>query len=171
MAEPSARAGGGDAGILALHHAAVNVSDWDASMRFYRDLLGLPLRGTGEADGELLETALDRPGVRLRWAMFAVGDQHLELIQYREPRPGRVAGSSTDAGATHLALRVADVEAAHAELAARGVRFLGRPVRYTEPVPVGGAFVYALDPDGVVIELIEDVAGTPSDPPPDEADG
>jgi hypothetical protein len=43
-------------------------------------------------------------------------------------------------------------------LSGRGVPFLGPPVRYRDPVPVGGAFAYALDPNGVVLEFIEDVA-------------
>ena len=145
-------------GILGLHHAAINVSDWDASLRFYRDTLGLTLLGSGEASGDLMERALDRAGVRLRWAMFALGGQHLELIQYVEPVPGRPTGATSDAGATHIAFRVRDVDEAYRDLLARGVRFLGEPVRYAEPVPVGGAFVYALDPDGVLLELIEDVA-------------
>jgi catechol 2,3-dioxygenase-like lactoylglutathione lyase family enzyme len=145
-------------GIRGLHHGAINAVDWDASVAFYRDVLGLPLLGTGEASGELMETALSRPGVRLRWAMFAVGDQHFELIGYLEPPAGRVLGESWDGGATHLAFKVRDVDEAYRDLSARGVRFLGEPVRYHEPVPVGGAFAYALDPSGVLLEFIEDVA-------------
>jgi lactoylglutathione lyase len=145
-------------GISGLHHGAVNAVDWDASIAFYRDVLGLPLLGTGEAFGDLMETALGRPGVRLRWAMFAVGDQHFELISYLDPPAGRVRGDTWDGGATHLAFKVRDVEEAYRDLSARGVRFLGAPVRYSEPVPVGGAFAYALDPSGVLLEFIEDVA-------------
>jgi catechol 2,3-dioxygenase-like lactoylglutathione lyase family enzyme len=145
-------------GIRGLHHGAVNAVDWDASLAFYRDTLGLPLLGTGEASGDVLETALSRSGVRLRWAMFAVGDQHFELIGYLDPPAGRVQGETTDGGATHLAFKVHDVDEAYRDLSARGVRFLGEPVRYSEPVPVGGAFAYALDPNGVLLEFIEDVA-------------
>ncbi len=146
---------------MGLHHAAINVSDWDVSLRFYRDALGLQLLGSGDASGDLMERAIGRPGVRLRWAMLALGRQHLELIQYQEPAPGSVSGSATDAGATHIAIKVRDVDLAYRDLSARGVQFLGEPVRYDEQVPVGGAFAYALDPDGVVLEFIEDIADRP----------
>jgi catechol 2,3-dioxygenase-like lactoylglutathione lyase family enzyme len=149
---------GVNGGIRGLHHGAINAVDWEASVAFYRDILGLTLLGTGEASGELMETALGRSGVRLRWAMFAVGDQHFELIGYLEPPAGRVEGETWDGGATHLAFKVRDVDEAYRDLSARGVRFLGEPVRYREPVPVGGAFAYALDPSGVLLEFIEDVA-------------
>jgi glyoxylase I family protein len=145
-------------GVVGLHHAAINVSDWEVSLGFYRDVLGLELLGSGEAGGELMERALDRRGVRLRWAMLALGAQHLELIQYLEPLAGTTMGETHDAGATHIAFKVRDVDEAFRDLSARGVRFLGEPVRYAEPVPVGGAFAYAVDPDGVLLEFIEDVA-------------
>ena len=48
-------------GIRGLHHGAINAIDWEASVAFYRDVLGLPLLGTGEASGELMETALSAP--------------------------------------------------------------------------------------------------------------
>jgi catechol 2,3-dioxygenase-like lactoylglutathione lyase family enzyme len=145
-------------GIRGLHHGAINAVDWEASLAFYRDTLGLELLGSGEASGDIMETALGRPGVRLRWAMFAVGDAHFELIGYVDPPAGRVTGHPWDGGATHLAFKVDDVDEAYRDLSARGVHFLGEPVRYAEPVPVGGAFAYALDPSGVVLEFIEDVA-------------
>ena len=114
-------------GIQGLHHGSINVVDWEASVSFYRDVLGLALLGTGEASGELMETALSRPGVRLRWAMFAVGDRHLELIQYVEPPAGRVTGETWDAGATHLAFKVRDVDEAYRDLSARGLSVLFYP--------------------------------------------
>ncbi|CAN5776631.1 hypothetical protein BH23CHL8_BH23CHL8_10240 [soil metagenome] len=144
-------------GISGLHHGAVNAVDWEASLAFYRDALGLRLLGTGEASGPLMEAATGRPGIRLRWAMFEVGAQHFELIQYLDPPPGPAAGATHDGGATHLAFKVKDVDEAYRDLSARGVRFIGTPVRYSDPVPVGGAFAYALDPSGVLLEFIEDV--------------
>jgi len=150
-------------GIVGLHHGAVNARDWDESLAFYRDIIGLELLGSGVADGDLMERATGRPDVRLRWAMFRVGDQHFELIQYFSPAPGESAGERHDAGATHLAFKVRDVDVAHRCLSARGVRFVGEPVRYADPVPVGGAFAYAVDPNGVLLEFIEDVRDADAD--------
>jgi lactoylglutathione lyase len=151
-----------DNGPLGLHHAAVNVVDWDASITFYRDVLGFELIGGGTAHGAEIERATRTPNVRLRYAMFRVGEQHFELIEYLEPTPGRMIGAHHDGGQAHIAFKVRDVEATYTELAARGVQFLSRPVRFEEPVPVGGAFVYTIDPNGVMLEFIEDVNYSPA---------
>ena len=147
-------------GIVGLHHAAVNAADWDVSLHYYRHVLGFELLDTGEASGARMEAATGYPNVRLRWAMFRVGDAHLEMIQYLEPSPGALAGRRHDSGATHIAFKVRDIDAAFRDLSDRGVHFIADPVRFTDPVPVGGAFAYALDPNGVLLEFIEDVAET-----------
>lgn len=144
-------------GIVGLHHGAVNVVDWDASVSFYRDTLGFELLNDGEAAGPEMDKATDFRNVRLRYAMFRVGRQHFELIQYLTPRPGYVSGKRHDAGATHLAFKVRDIDEAYRQLLQLGVEFIAPPVRFREYVPVGGAFAYALDPNGVLLEFIEDV--------------
>jgi catechol 2,3-dioxygenase-like lactoylglutathione lyase family enzyme len=150
-------------GIVGLHHGAVNVRDWSASLAFYRDVLGLELLNEGEALGSEMDQATGYPGVRLRYAMFRVGRQHFELIQYLEPAPGVASGQHHDTGATHIAFKVRDIDLAYAELSSKGVAFLGPPARFREYVPVGGAFAYALDPNGVLLEFIEDVHLPPGD--------
>jgi lactoylglutathione lyase len=54
-------------------------------------------------------------------------------------------------GVAHFGLRVADVDAAVAELAAAGVRVLSEPVRE----PSGLTYAYFAAPDGVVVELTQ----------------
>lgn len=144
-------------GIVGLHHGAINVSDWNVSVQFYREVLGLELLNEGEATGAEMDQATLFGQVRMRYAMFRVGRQHFELIQYLSPVPGSVSGERQDSGSTHLAFKVRNVDAAYRDLSARGVHFLSEPVRFREYVPVGGAFAYALDPNGVLLEFIEDV--------------
>src|SRR5687768_17852532 len=67
--------------ITGLHHAAVNVSDWDRSIRFYRDVLGLELVfGDGDASGAGLDENTRLDGVHLRFGMFRCGSDFFELI-------------------------------------------------------------------------------------------
>jgi catechol 2,3-dioxygenase-like lactoylglutathione lyase family enzyme len=54
-------------------------------------------------------------------------------------------------GVAHFGLRVADVDAAIAELSASGVRVLGETVRE----PSGLTYAYVAAPDGVVVELTQ----------------
>ena len=143
--------------ITGLHHAAVNVSDWDRSIRFYRDLLGLELVfDDGDATGAGLDENTRLDGVHLRFGMFRCGPDYFELIQYHEPPPAPAAGTLNDTGKTHLCFRVPDIEAAYAELSARGVVFNGTPIHIDSGPLAGCAFAYFHDPDGVLLEIFED---------------
>jgi catechol 2,3-dioxygenase-like lactoylglutathione lyase family enzyme len=143
--------------IKGMHHAAVNVSDWDRSVAFYRDVLGLELVfQDGDASGSQLDENTGLHDVHLRFGMFRAGDAYFELIQYHRPSPGPNDGAINDTGRTHLCFRVDDIEAAYADLSARGVRFNGRPLHITSGPLDGCAFAYFLDPDGVLLEIFED---------------
>ncbi len=140
-----------------LDHVSVTCADLERSIAFYRDVLGLPLLGRGEAAERELSTLTGLEGVRLRWAELDLGrGQVLELVEYLHPR-GRVLEPRVhDPGAGHLALAVEDIEAAHARLVAAGARVRSEPVRLTEEGDWNGVRVlYASDPDGATVELLE----------------
>jgi catechol 2,3-dioxygenase-like lactoylglutathione lyase family enzyme len=79
-----------------------------------------------------------------------------EFTQYAHPVPGPNDGALYDTGRTHICFRVDDIEAAYAELTARGVVFNGRPVHIDSGPLIGCAFAYFHDPDGVLLEILED---------------
>ena len=54
-------------------------------------------------------------------------------------------------GVAHFGLRVADVDAAIAELSAAGVRILSQPIQEES----GLTYAYIAAPDGVVVELTQ----------------
>lgn len=113
--------------VLELNHVALDVGDVAASVRFYRDGLGLP--------------ELPRPDFGFPGAWFRLGArQELHLIGNRDRPVGERAG--------HYALQVTDIEAAAARLRAAGVDFRG-----PKPRPDGAYQIFLSDPDGNVIEL------------------
>lgn len=113
--------------VRELNHVALDVSDVPASVRFYRDVLGLP--------------ELPRPDFGFPGAWFRLGvTQELHLIGQRDRPVGQRAG--------HFALLVSDSDAAAARLRAAGVEFRG-----PKPRPDGAMQVFTHDPDGNVIEL------------------
>ena len=81
------------------HHIAIQTKDWDASLRLYRDVLGMPV----VAEGGTPER---------RILLLDMGDGcHMELFA---PRPGS-ADSATQAGQgplTHIALTATDTRQA-----------------------------------------------------------
>lgn len=115
--------------IRELNHVALDVSDVAASVRFYRDVLGLP--------------ELPRPDFGFPGAWFRVGvTQELHLIGHRDRAVGQRAG--------HFALLVSDIDGAAARLRAAGTEFRG-----PKPRPDGVKQIFLPDPDGNMIELCE----------------
>lgn len=109
---------------LGIHHVSINVTDVDAAIAFYTDVLGLTVRD-------------DRPDFGFPGAWLSVGDQQIHLIG--APAPQNLG--------QHLAIWVADLDAAIAELRARGVEV-------TDASPVGASLqAFLVDPSGNAVEL------------------
>jgi catechol 2,3-dioxygenase-like lactoylglutathione lyase family enzyme len=115
--------------IRELNHVLLRVADLDASVRFYRDILGL--------------RPLPRPAFDFAGAWFALGRQELHLAANAIPPPGARTHH-------HFALWVDDPVAARRELEARGWTNLRGPA----PRPDGVTQLFVTDPDGYVIELM-----------------
>ncbi|MBN9621871.1 MAG: VOC family protein, partial [Actinobacteria bacterium] len=152
-----ARLGGAGVQVLGLDHASVTCADLDRSLAFYTGLLGIRLMDRGEDDGPELQTISGQPVARVRWADLELGDGRvLELIEFERPRVEPVAAGNLYPGQGHISLRVADAGVAHAELARAGVEVRSAPVELGEDGFWGGCrCFYAVDPDGMTVELIE----------------
>lgn len=109
---------------VAIHHVSVNVPDVAAGVAFYTDVLG----GTQRAD---------RPDLGIGGAWIDLGAQQVHLLE--APVPPSLG--------QHFAIRVRDLDAAVAELRAKGVQV-------GDPSPVGAnRQTFVTDPAGNVIEL------------------
>ncbi|OHD19493.1 MAG: methylmalonyl-CoA epimerase [Spirochaetes bacterium GWD1_61_31] len=125
-----------------IDHIGIAVANLDETLKVYTDILGLTLHGT--------ETVADQ---KVRVAFLPVGDTEIELLESTEP-DGPIAKfiEAKGQGLQHIAFRVDDIEAALAELKAKGVRLIDEKPRYG----AGGAKIAFLHPkstNGVLIEL------------------
>jgi catechol 2,3-dioxygenase-like lactoylglutathione lyase family enzyme len=141
-----------------MSHAGILVGSLDASMAFYRDILGFRETWRGSRDGKTLD-----------WVNLRVpdGDDYIEFMLYGElPAAGKRGNQH------HLCLVVPDIEAASALVRARAAK-----AGYTQPVETRTGInrkrqLNLFDPDGTRSELMEPgtVDGTPtpssSAPPP-----
>jgi glyoxylase I family protein len=132
---------------------AIICSNFEESLRFYRDLLGLEVAleiriPESTARGAGLAPAAFRQ-VRLR-----AGETLIKLVEIPSPPPPR--GRDFAAGVRWLTLIVEDVPATVARLQARGVAFLSQPVA----APDAKHVVCAAAPDGLLIEFVQLLDGS-----------
>jgi catechol 2,3-dioxygenase-like lactoylglutathione lyase family enzyme len=135
----------------AIHHSVVVVRDLEASLRFYRDGLGLEVMQDRQVEGDW-PGLLDAPSRGLRAVFLGdprVPDDHsgvLELNRFDGDIAEGSPASPRRSGFLLLSFFV-DVEAALARLASLGLG--GSPRRVTQPTPNGTV----RDPDGVLVLL------------------
>ena len=144
--------------MKALHHVGITVKDLDVSIRFYHDVLGLEFSNEPSPwfEGEDLGRGVGVPGAALRQVSLLVGDTTIELLEYKMPPSATLRPlSSNSLGASHVAFRVDDIEAAKADLEARGVSFYSDVNVVDEGVLAGWRWVYFEDPDGYPLELVQ----------------
>jgi catechol 2,3-dioxygenase-like lactoylglutathione lyase family enzyme len=76
--------------FLGIDHTAIVISDTDASLAFYRDVLGLKVAGESENYGPEQERLNNVFGARLRiTALRASAGPGVEFLEYLAPRDGR----------------------------------------------------------------------------------
>ena len=144
--------------VTATAHTGVTVSDIDRSIAFYRDVLGFEVSDKVSVGGELFERITGVPKAAIVIAYVKAPGHTVELLQYTSPADRtRVRSRPCDPGALHLAFRVKNIEGVIAACRQAGVI----PVSPTIPEHADGSAkglkgVYTTDPDGIVIEFMED---------------
>jgi len=130
--------------ILKIDHLGIAVNSIDEGKNFWSEVLGLTFEGTETVSEQKVTTAF-----------FPVGESEVELLESTAP-DGPIAKylEKKGAGIQHIAFRVADIEAALAELKEKGVRLIDEKPR----MGAGGAKIAFLHPKatgGVLVELCE----------------
>lgn len=145
-----------------IFHTGLTVSDLDRSVAFYRDVLGLELVTQWDSAQPYLRTVVGFPDAELRIALLriprvgvGVSGHHVELLEYRQPRGRRGDPRTCNPGNVHVSFMVEDLDAAYAELLAKGVRFKSEPVEITHGRNRGAKAVYLLDPDDITLEFVQ----------------
>ena len=130
--------------IKHIDHIGIAVNDIEASLEFYRDILGLRLEDT-----EVVEEQ------KVKVAFLPIGEGEFELLESTE-EGGPIAKyiEKKGEGIQHIAVRVDNIEEALAELKGKGVRLIDEEPRKG----AGGARIAFLHPKaagGVLLELCE----------------
>jgi catechol 2,3-dioxygenase-like lactoylglutathione lyase family enzyme len=140
-------------------HIGLTVADTARSLRYYQDLLGFELEGSrqgtaadlqvnGLAAGSLSQTTMIIPGT----------DTMVILDQYQVPSgtmppPRALSWTIQDVGSPQFQLQVSDIDAFIELTEDAGYEFLSWD---SEPIQRDfGRFVFAIDPDGILVEYVE----------------
>jgi glyoxylase I family protein len=122
-----------------VHHIAIICSDYNASKKFYTEVLGLQIvREVYRAE---------RKSYKLDLALN--GQYIIELFSFPDPPPRPSCPEAC--GLRHLAFETPDLDAVVADLAKHGVE--AEPIRVDEFT--GRRFTFIADPDGLPLEFYE----------------
>jgi methylmalonyl-CoA epimerase len=125
-----------------LDHVGIAVSDLQASLAFFRDVLGLHVEMSEEIRSQ-----------QVRAHFLSTGQSTLEVLEPTTPdSPIAKFLDKRGPGMHHVALRVDDIDAALAHLKSRGIRLIDERAR---PGAEGAmvAFIHPSAAHGVLVEL------------------
>jgi catechol 2,3-dioxygenase-like lactoylglutathione lyase family enzyme len=146
--------------FLGIDHTAIVVGDTDASLRFYRDALGLRVAGESENFGDEQEHLNNVFGARLRiTGLRAATGPGIELLEYLAPRDGRPAPPderASDLIHWQTKLTTADATSTYQTVLRERFRLVSSGVISVSDRRLGFSRGFLVrDPDGHVMQLIE----------------
>ena len=139
--------------VKSFRHACVQVKNLDSSTRFYRDVLGLRVSKVLRLEGWYPEALFNIKGVKLEYVkMHAPGQGKMsppvfELHCWKRPRIKNLPSMG------HVSFTVKDAGSMYKKLKKAKARVISRPVKAPDS---GCMFFFAKDPDGNLIEFVQD---------------
>ncbi len=145
--------------FLGIDHTAIVIDSTAASLRFYRDRLGLAVAGASENYGVEQEHLNDVFGARLRiTSLRAERGPSIEFLEYLAPSDGRpypLDAKANDLVHWQTRMVIRNAEAAERSLLDGDVSFVSPGLVQLDGAPLGFARGMLLrDPDGHALELV-----------------
>ena len=140
-------------GAKVLVHVGLTVSDIDASVKFYRDVVGMKVTSEFNGSNDWFDELTSNPGAVLKVAHMRLGPYELQLLEYLSgglDDPAKIAHNRI--GSPHMCFLVDDVEAKFKQVSQRG------DVNITSAITnivAGARSFYTDDPDGVPVEFVQ----------------
>ncbi len=144
--------------MSSLDHIGLTVGDLERSIQFYCTVFDCVVRERAVIQGAEVESLTGVAGAVIHTADLNLPrGGMLELLQYLGPDRTVLAQRRFDAGHSHIAFRVDDVEATRLRALSAGAADCSPAVTLNEP---GSSWdrarvCYALDPDGRTLEFVE----------------
>jgi lactoylglutathione lyase len=149
--------------IQGFWHVSFTVSNIDAAVKWYTEVLGLEYVRSQEQANPYTDKLVAFKNAHLKVAQLRVPGQttplsrhHIELVEYVNPRGEDIPLDTNRTGVGHWAFMVDDIHKEFERMKSLGVKFKAeQPVAIEAGVNKGGYTVYFTDPDGITLELIQ----------------
>lgn len=146
--------------ITGLVHFNVNCSDFERSRRFYEVIGFRQIWQVPETNTPEVAAAVGMPPYRVRGALLALEGASppvvIDLLEWREPRDASPPYPHLyHYGIARVALATNDLDGDMAKLEAAGAEFISKPAQMPESSGSRARFVCFKDPDGTILELVE----------------
>ncbi len=150
--------------VEAVEAVGMTVADMERSVQFYSTVLSFEKMSDVEVTGNGYERLQGVFGLRMRVVRLRLGQESIELIEYRAPkgRPIPIDSRSHDHWFQHIAVVVSDMDRAYQWLRQHNVEHASSgPQRLPEWNPNAGGIqaFYFKDPDGHPLEVLQFPAG------------
>ena len=135
-----------------LSHVGITVTNLDASLKFYCEVVGFELGLRTRVGGEWFDTLTRNQDADIEIAMLRLGDFVLQLVEYHSAGGVALPLAHHNIGNPHLSIEIEDVDARHQEISAST---LHDPTPVVDIMGTGIRSFYVHDPDGVPVELLQ----------------
>jgi catechol 2,3-dioxygenase-like lactoylglutathione lyase family enzyme len=139
--------------IRNIRHTGIVVENLEASLNFYRDLLGFQIVKQMEESGDYMDNMLALRGVKVTTVKMAAPDgQMIELLKFHTHLNEQKPRDINNVGITHIAFEIDDLSDEYKRLKDEGILFNSPPQLSLD----GCAKVaFCRAPEGTFIELVE----------------
>jgi catechol 2,3-dioxygenase-like lactoylglutathione lyase family enzyme len=140
--------------VLGVAHTGITTSDLDRSIRFFRDVLGMPVSEPALYDDPVMAKITGVPEAAIRIAYVDLPGHKLELLQYVRPQQRSHSDlRPCDSGHLHLSLKVEGIDEVAGRMSQAGFKLAG-PIQQVEDAG-GFRVIYTDGFDGLVIGLMD----------------
>ena len=140
--------------ITTVNHISFTVSDLNASVKFYNEVLGLRLLDVSERDPAFSEKATGIKKAHLKIAYLSGNNCSVELVQYMSPKGKKIDTSTCNVGSAHVCFNVDNFKDFIEKLKRNNVKLTNEPQMIPGGPNKGKLMVYAKDPDSNNLEFI-----------------
>ena len=140
--------------ITSINHLSFTVSNLNASVKFYSQVMGLKIIDVSSRDLKFSEKVTGIAKARLKIAYLSGNNCSIELIEYLSPKGKKMDTKTCNVGSAHICFNVDNFKNFINILKKNRVMMASEPQMIPAGPNKGRLVVYAKDPDSNNLEFI-----------------